>query len=287
MGSIEELAGYDDFSRILKEYKQKCGKLFSNSLLPGKSVREALDTGAVYLYRMENGFLVLTEEGADEPLKCSYFLTPGEPFPKAAGNRAILIEEPDSNGRRQAWLSTFIPVLEQAGFRLAADNVQVSCELTYEVIEKMIRACSARLEEGKYVLRQGAAGFREQIRGLWRAHLKPTDIPPSHWDLSEENGIHIVCAFDGNGVLRGVNWWQEQDHVCEIRHTVTDPSCKRKGIGTGLVLYAMRAACLAGCERAFTYIDRENTNSLGLYGKTGFGLNGRRSLQLLRPPFAD
>ena len=280
-----ELKTEEQFKERSRAEKERCGKLVSNCLLPGRTVRDALLRGRVLFRELPQGFVLYGAEGGHPPFyTLYYFLQPGAEMKGLAANLPVLLEEPDANDRRAAYLSELEPKLFRAGFTVIAKNILV--EIAPESIaanDERYAAWQKAYEENGYRIAVDPCGKqREEAFALWRAHLKPTDLPPGHFDPDAE-GAHIVCILDRAGSVCGVNRWELKDGVCEIRHTVTRPDCLRQGIGSFLILYALQDAEKKGMRSAFTYIDEQNVRSLAMYEKIGFRRTEKTCRQYLLP----
>jgi len=281
-----ELTGYESFHEAYAAEKRRLGPLNSNCLLPKRTIAEALLRGRVFLRHTESGLAVYAEEGDPAPFAdLYYFLADGEALPDLSIDRPVLLEELDSNGRRAAYLDAMLPKLTAAGFSLIAENVLVEIGSAFgeEAAEGLAAAEAGYAERGYRVELDPTGDAREAAFALWRAHLKPTDLPPWHFAVDPEQGMHLVCLLDAHGEVAGVNWWMVKEQVCEIRHTVTRPDCLRQGIGSFLIRYALQNAAKTGIRSAYTFIDVNNLRSLAMYEKIGFVRTGKISRQYLLP----
>ncbi len=280
-----ELKCAEQFRELSSAQKQRRGKLISNSLLPGKTVREALSKGKLFYKELPQGFALYDSEGTDAPFyTLYYFVEPDAEMTGFAADRQVLLEEPDSDGRRADYLSGLEIRLARAGFSKTAENVLV--EIAASAIaenEERYSALSEQYRANGYRIAVDPDGeLLAQAFALWRAHLKPTDLPQGHFAAGTD-AAHIVCLLDGNGAVCGVNRWEFRGDVCEIRHTVTRPDCLRQGIGSFLILYALKDAAKNGMRSAFTYIDEQNVRSLAMYEKIGFQRTGKTCRQYVLP----
>ncbi len=280
-----ELKTEEQYKEIGRTQKERCGKLVSNCLLPGRTVRDALARGRVFFRELPDGFALYGAEGEDAPfLQLYYFLKPGAEMTGLMTDRPVLLEEPDANDRRAAYLSELEPKLARAGFTTIAKNILV--EIAPESIAANDDRYASLLEsyrkKGYRIAVDPKGRPLEEAHALWRAHLKPTDLPPGHFDADAKDA-HLVCILDGSGSVSGVNRWELRDGVCEIRHTVTRPDCLRQGIGSFLILYALKDAAENGMRSAFTYIDEHNVRSLAMYEKIGFQRTEKTCRQYLLP----
>lgn len=282
---MTELKSGEQFKALYQAQKQLHGKLVSNCLLPGKTVQEALSRGTLYAKELPDGFVLYGREGEEASFyTLYYFLKPEAEMSDLASDLPVLLEEPDANDRRAAYLSELEGRLDRVGFLRIAKNVLV--EIAPDAVAQNEERFAAlaetyRLNGWKIVVDPHGTQLEEAF-ALWRAHLKPTDLPQGHFSTDTAE-THIVCVLDRDGSVIGVNRWETHDGICEIRHTVTRPDSLRKGIGTFLILYALKQAASDGMRTAFTYIDEKNVRSLAMYEKIGFRRTEKTCRQYLLP----
>ena len=272
-GSVEQV---DELRRALAE---RVGKLRTNLTLGPGRISCAIERGMVRYEARPESLLVFKDEGAFELVY--YYLAECEAFPRMTWEKPVVIEEIDQGGVNTAWREAFARALRDRGWRLAAANLQVAMDLSdgEGEIDALLERSSAALRERGLSFEECGTERADEVVALWREHLKATDVPADHFGFAGDASQNVVCVVDGEGSLCGVNWWRCAGRTCEVRHTVTVPDRQRQGIGLAMLAYTLDAARRAGCTRAYTYIDEENTRSLALYGKCGFSENGRSARQ--------
>ena len=274
---------YKQFKDIYSQAKEKLGRLNSNCLLPSRTLPEAISNGNVFYNEYQSGFIIFTTEDAPFGFyKAYYFLSDMDNFPLIKTNKPVLLEELDSNGKREVYLRQFQPKLNAGGFKMYAENYLFEIDLD----ESILRNCDTYMEKlhthNLCFKTDSTINYSEDVRELWKQYLKPTDVPESHM-LFSKNGVHLICVLTKENEICGVNWWHCSNSVCEIRHTVTRPDHYREGIGTFMILSALEYAYHDGCKSAFTFIDAENIKSIRMYEKIGFRKSGKISRQFVKP----
>ena len=277
------LNSLDVFEETRKRAKANLGKLDTNCYMGAAALAEPVSSKRASIQEFEQGFLVFIDEGAYDRL--FYFLQHGQdaPFPALCVDKPVVLEELDSNDRRQAEIADLGERLAAQGWKLYARNLQVAAKLQEEAekIREASAAALAKVAANGIGLCPPDERLATDIVRLWKDHLRTTDVPGQHFSFLDDPEQHVVCAVDANGVLCGVNWWEYRNRTCEIRHTVTHPDYLHRGIAFAMLTHSLTTACEHGCEQAITYIDDENVKSLGLYAKAGITPNGRTSTQFI------
>lgn len=280
-----ELENEEQFKTLFREEKERRGKLFSNCLLPAKAVRKALSEGKVYVRKLEQGLALYSDEGKNAPYyRLFYFFGENAEMTGLAMDKPVLLEEPDMNDRRAAYLSALQERLERAGFKKVAKNyvVEIPVPQPAENTEKL-RMLQEQMDARGYRTVVDPTGKQlEEAFALWRGFLKPTDLPQEHFEIGK-NGAHLVCLLDRNDKVCGVNRWETHDGACEIRHTVTSPDCLRQGIGNYLSLYVLEYAAKENARVGIGFFDETNYRSIAMLEKVGFKRSGKIILQYMLP----
>lgn len=280
---LTELINEEQFKALFHEEKERRGKLFSNCLLPAKAVQKALSEGKVYLKQLQQGLALFCEEGDHAPYyRLLYFFEENAQMTGLGMDKPVLLEEPDRNDRRAAYLSNLEPRLERAGFRKVAKNyvVEIAVPQPKENKERL-RSLQEQMDARGYRTVVDPSGKPlEEAFALWRGFLKPTDLPQEHFEIGK-NGAHLVCLLDQNDNVCGVNRWETHDGNCEIRHTVTSPDCLRQGIGMYLSLYVLEHAEQEHARVGIGFFDETNFRSIAMLEKVGFRRSGKIILQYL------
>ena len=281
---MNRIFDYQQFVDLYSRTKLNLGRLNSNCLIPGKVLPETIKKGDIYYEEFPTGFVLFSS--VDAPFgfyKVFYFFTDFEKFPDIKSDLPLLIEELDSNNKRAKYLESFIPKLESAGFHKSAENnIYEICDINSDIISDYEFREKKLLNDGFTIKSNPDPENFNSIINMWDCYLKQTDVPYEHKQYSQENAAHIVYMVSPGNEICGVNWWNLSNTNCEIRHTVTKPDYYRKGIGTCMILYALRHAYLKGYKTAYTYIDAENDKSINMYQKIGFNKNGKISRQFIK-----
>ena len=295
---MEKIGSTEEFLKLYGEAKARCGALLTNCVMPKKTVREALEEGRVLCAQVTGGIVLFADRG-DPWTEVYYFLSPDAPFPATGGpgeeaasmdgmpgsspgsgtlrpGSLLLLEESDANGRRAGEIAAMAEKLSAAGFRLAARNLEYAAHFE----EPGSLPDMETLPPG-YAFAGEPAARAAEAAALWDRYLKPTDVPAKHRDLSDPSR-RLVCVTGPDGKLAAVNFWTARGRICEIRHTVTAPACRKKGIALALIRETLRQAAGCGLALAVTLIDAENTGSRRLYEKAGFAADGRVSWQFVK-----
>ena len=280
-----QISDYRQFKDVFQKTKQKFGTINSNCLLPNKVVSEALTESSVYLEEYPEGFVMFTEWNAPALFyKIYYFIGDINSFPKISPEKPLLLEELDVNGKRSEYLDQISASLNRSGFTEAAKNIMVETKCSDPTVSSETDKILSHLESMNYRIEMDPHEVStNDIADLWKNNLKKTDIPHEHYSSLKNGNSHIVCVFDPNNTVCGVNWWQYRNTVCEIRHTVTRADVRRKKIGSLMILFALDQAYKNNCRTAYTYIDSNNTSSITMYEKAGFTKNGKVCKQFILP----
>ena len=281
---MTELKNEEQFKSLFGEEKERFGKLVSNCLLPARAVSKALGEGKVFFRRLPQGLALFCADGEAAPyyrLLC--FFREDAEMTGLAADKPVLLEEPDRNDRRAAYLAALEVRLDRAGFRRVAKNYVVEIPVPQpEENRQKLRDLQAQMDARGYrTVIDPEGGQLQEAFELWRGFLKPTDLPQEHFEIGK-NGAHLVCLLDGDRVC-GVNRWETHDGACEIRHTVTGPVYLRQGIGQYLSLFVLEHAAQENARVGIGFFDETNFRSIAMLEKVGFKRSGKIICQYLLP----
>lgn len=273
---MERIDHLEDYKTLLKENRQRIGKVQSNCMLMAGDMARYIEEGRLFYDTLEEGLIIRIDEGIRENLY--YFLRPDAPFPVLERGKSLLIEELDNRGTRKAELEGLEARIFAAGFERSRVNVQVERMMSDALVSR--EAIEAQLYERGFMLETCTEGrVPAAVEALWRAHLNALDIPQDHLVLRE--GDVITNVMRKQGELAATIWWRHSGRSSECRHVVTAPNYLRRALASALVRLWMSDACSHGANRMTTWINESNMRSLALFEKHGFAQNGRVSRQYL------
>lgn len=277
-----EPIGAEESLEKIREAKQDFGRTQTNCFFPRQALTAYAADKRLRFYHSRDALLFLGEEG--DYAQVYYFLRQGSVFPTVLHEKPLVVTELDANGKQSAHIREAEAALLPAGFHLESRNLCLWIDLKSQ--EQRLRAELAEAEER--LARRGyryASGEeeaqREQILRLWREHLKPTDIPFSHYDY-RRNG-RLVCLVDEAGTVCSVIWWEGSKKASEWRHLVTNPAFLHQGLAYTLVNKWAVCALDEGYLSGFSWCEEHNRASYLLQEKLGSRYLGGQSLQYLLP----
>lgn len=266
-----------------RDAKKRLEHTLTNCLFPKQALGGYAAEGRLFFYRDDNALLFPGDEGAY--YQVYYFLRAGTVFPSLPHDKALVINELDANGKQLPYLRQIEQLLFPAGFRLESRNLCMWISLAEH--ESRLRS---ELIENENRLSQKGLRFspveterqHEQVLELWTEHLKPTDIPLSHFDYRSHGG-QVLCIADKAGTVCSVIWWAGSNKVSEWRHIVTDPAFLHRGLAYSLLCKWAVSALDAGYANGYSWCEEHNKASFSLQEKLGSRFLGRQSLQYLLP----
>ena len=262
-----QLNSYEQFREEYDTARKRIGKLVSNCVFAKKIIEDHLIVGRAYIESQDCGIIVLLEDEVPGFYTLIYYLDSLESLTVPDFDRPVLIDLVGRDGDSKADETGHI--LLDKGFVKIAKNYQIQCP---------VKSCEDDLSE--LIDELAAKGYRmetsfsekqrEEIAGLWKRWLKPTDVPKSHYIDLENNTGKIVCAINDEGDVCGVIWWSVSGKTCEIRHAVTREQDRKHGIALLLEKYTVLLASQAGCSSVFSFIDVNNAPSFRVCYRAGF-----------------
>lgn len=266
-----------------REWKQGPGRSLTNCVFLKQTLAEYAAQDRLFCRRGEDSLLFLGDEGAY--FQVFYYLREDGAFPVFPHDKPLVVNELDRNGEQLPHIRRIEEKLRTVGFELESRNLYMGIDLRRH--EDALRRLYAENEDGlrrqgfRFAVPEGEEQ-REQVRRLWREHLKPTDIPFAHY-AAPNGGGELCCVTDASGTVCAVIWWDSRKKTSEWRHIVTHPAYLRRGLALALLSRWAVAALDAGCTEGYSWCEERNLASIRLQEKLGSRFNGKRSLQYLLP----
>ena len=121
------------------------------------------------------------------------------------------------------------------------------------------------------------------VLNLWEAGLDRYSSPlPDETDMEQliKSG-HVYVAKQEETVI-GAVYMDTASKSCILKHLTVSFLCRRQGLGTALMNYALKAMALEHIERCYLWVDVNNMPAYESYKKYGFKEDGLWSKQLMR-----
>ena len=280
--SLIEPISLEESIQKAKQAKAEFGHSLTNCYFPRQALAAYADDGRLFFHRSQDALLFLGDEG--KYYQVFYFLRAGSTLPTPAHDKALVVNELDADGKQLLNLRQAEQALILARFRLESRNLCLWINLR----ENETRLREALAENETRLARKGfrfapaeTEEQREQVRKLWSGHLKPTDIPLSHYDF--DNSGRVLCIVDEAGMVCCVIWWDESKRTSEWRHIVTHPAFLHQGLAFALLCKWAVCALDAGCSDGYSWCEEHNRASFSLQEKLGSRYSGKQSLQYVLP----
>ena len=113
---------------------------------------------------------------------------------------------------------------------------------------------------------------------------------PSPWlvasllaEFDRPHGLQLVATGDDGDGLSGWCCGQCFDGEAELFKITVAPHCRRRGIGTSLLLGFEELCREDGCVSVFLEVRAGNAAALSLYSKLGYRMVGRRKKYYIAP----
>lgn len=268
---------------LLRELRAAFPGADTNCLMADGALGAYAAEGRLLCARTDEAAVFLADEGAY--YQAYYYLRPGGALPALHPDKCAVIAEPDIRGRRAEYIRRMEPAFLAAGFGFECRNIQLELDLTAneDALRAAARESAEALKAGGYTLAAAPdAAQTEQTARLWRAHLKPTDVPLDHYAPGAGGG-DVLCAVDGSGDVAAAMWRHHEGRASQWRHIVTHPAHRREGLALALLHAWALDALEHGCAVGWTWADERNTASLRLQQKLGSRPNGRSSTLFILP----
>ena len=273
---------YSQFKILYQSVNNNIQKLDTNCLLPGKVLRDSIRDNSLYYREFPEGLILYVDEG--NLYKIYYFLDNSKPFPDLRCGKNVMIEELDSNNRRQDYLNYFSRKIYQAGFSLESKNIQFEINLTEQkqwILSEYEKAAKRLNTNGLLATVKPDNAQVKQILEIWKLYLKQTDVPISHTKFLTDIEQSVVCILNKNASVCGTLWWIFRGNYCEIRHIVTHPDYYRMGISNYTMLFSFMKALEGNSKSVISYTDIQNEKSILMHRRAGMKENGKISMQFL------
>ena len=270
--TMKPVESLDQYKALVKETKAQHPGTLTNSIQLAASMAPYIDEKRLFFAEWPQGIAFFLDERTW--YEVTFFWDPAE-APADFRQEKPVIASTYPRGGEPGAVGAF---LEQAGFRKYRTNMQIEMALTpdkdvTEAVGDKIR----QAEEQGFTFRYCEDdALMERVLELWDTNLELGDIPVDH--RRRHPSDKTLCVFHGEK-LAAVNWWRNTKGSSEVRHTVTHPDYYHRGLASAMLIFWCRDAARSGCKKAIGWIDDTNIRSFGLYGKAGFTVNGRCSVQ--------
>ena len=276
MNPVESMEQYKE---LKASAKKRCPGLVSNCFLSGSGVKGIFERQGLLYEEVPQGLILYTDEGPF--YRVFYYLDPNQDLPDMHQDKPVIIEEPDSNGRREEYLTAFFEKLENNGWERVARNIQVFGSLTEHAdqIRAEYQAAIENLNSQGLKIIDCPPRHAQRVLAMWEESLQITDVPKEHKEFMNDPDQHVICVVTEDDFVCGVLWWRLRSGTCEYRHVVTDAGYYRRGIGSTLILHTMVEVLNRNCRGLSGPIDDRNYRSIAMCKKVGVVENGRTMVQ--------
>jgi GNAT superfamily N-acetyltransferase len=128
------------------------------------------------------------------------------------------------------------------------------------------------------------------------AHLNTSDpaldasVAAEIWgEILSNDCVHFIVVEEDNRLVSSCmllivpNLTRGGRPFAVIENVVTHPGCRRRGLGTSVLLFALEIAWNANCYKVMLATGREDEATLRFYGEAGFSQGAKTHFEARRP----
>lgn len=271
---MKKIESYEQCNLLIKNFRKVKEKLVTNFFFLPKELKAMLEQKEV-LYQQNDGTLIFFVKEMDF-FHIFYF---------ACEEQALEIEKPDKvmildlvarEGQNPKEINLEKKRWNAVGFQEYKSYVRMK----YDIDKRENASKSAAIKKACDFSRARQEDI-EAVSDLWKANLDQYSTPlPSAGDMKriiESNHVYVAKQC---GNIVGAVYMNAASKSCVLQHLVIAPRCRRQGLGTFLMEYALEGMAQEGIEKCHLWVDIQNIPAYESYKRYGFQEDGLYSKQL-------
>lgn len=278
---MEKIHSLDEYYALLSDIKKNNHdkKISSNCFLSAEAVKRLLKQGRLYVIRLEDGMMFLSDEGLY--YRGYYCWNPETPKTISALEKPLLTKHIYYQGHKKEDLLQNENILSLCGFRKSDTNCQVEVgQENDEQIHRQLQLFDRILEKGNFKIEYAKPEQYEEILCLRRETPEFSCFTFSY--LSNEEILQgmkehsYICVFDRFHNICATTYVDYGSMIPEGNGLcVKEAYKKRFGFGGALLYRALSDSFEKGYKRYYGWITEGREASVQFHERMGFQYTGK------------
>lgn len=273
---MKKVESYEQCNLLIKNFKKANNKLITNFFFMPKELKAIIASREI-LYQESKEALIFCIEEKDFS-HIFYFVKEESHFELENTGKIMILDLIARNMGDSKEIKQEERIWQSVGFREYKQYIRLWYHIEKEFYEKID---FARYKD--FNLSYAELMDMNAVSDLWEASLDRYSSPlPNDTDMKQLIKSGHVYVAKQNGIVTGAVYMDAASKSCILKHLAVKLSCRRQGLGTALMNYALKAMALENIERCCLWVDINNTPAYESYKKYGFEEDGLWSKQLMR-----
>ena len=273
---MEKIESYEQCNLLIKNFKKNNNKTITNFFFLPKELKALIASKEIFYQENKEALIFCIEE---KDFSHIFYFVNEKSFFELENTEKIMIIDLIA---RKICVSKEIELEEKiwrsVGFKEYKQYIRLWYHLEKDFYEKIE---SDRHRD--YQLTYAELMDRNAVLDIWETNLDKYSSPlPNDTDMEHLLKSGHIFVAKREGIVKGAVYMDVASKSCILKHLVVIPSCRRQGLSTALMNYALKAMVLEHIERCYLWVDINNTPAYENYKKYGFEEDGLWSKQLMR-----
>lgn len=275
---MKKIVSYEQCNLLIKNFKKDHNKLITNFFFMPKELKELIVSKEIF-YQESKDALILSIDEKD--FSHIFYFVEEKPFLELEKTGKIMILDliaRKTSASMEIEISQEEKIWQSVGFKEYKQYIRLLYHIEKDFYEKM------EFDWHKdYHLSCAELMDRNAVLRLWEAGLDRYSSPlPAETDMEQLIKSGHVYVAKQEGDVTGAVYMDTASKSCILKHLTVSSSCRRQGLGTALMNYALKVMALEHIERCYLWVDVNNMPAYESYKKYGFKEDGLWSKQLMR-----
>lgn len=268
------IGSFEQCNLLIKDFKKANGKTVTNFFFLPKELKSLIEQKEVQ-FQQNGGTLIFSVEEQDFS-HIYYFVCEGQTPEIRKTDKVMILDLVARKGQNSDEIKSEGKRWQAVGFQAYKSYVRMK----YGIDKKTYKGIRFELDNKCFFSRARQEDINA-VSDLWNMNLDRYSTPlPSAGDMKQivESG-HVFVVRQSDSVV-GAVYMNAASKSCVLQHLAVAPRCRRQGLGSVLMGYALNAMAQEGIETCYLWVDVHNVPAYESYKKYGFEEDGLWSEQL-------
>lgn len=271
---MKKIESYDQCNLLIKNFRKAGGKIVTNFFFLPKELKDLIEQKEVR-YQQNDGALIFSVEENDFS-HIFYFVRDDLVPDVEKTDKEMILDLVARQGKNSKELKSEKERWQTVGFRVYKSYIRMK----YGIDNPFFAGIDFGLKKG-CDFSNARQGDIDAVLDLWKMNLDRYSTPLPYFEdmkrIIESGHVYVVRQ---RGSVVGAVYMNTASKSCVLQHLAVAPECRRQGLGTALMNYALKGMAQEGIETCYLWVDIHNVPAYESYRKYGFEEDGLRSEQL-------
>lgn len=273
---MKKIETYEQCSLLIKNFKKCNNKLITNFFYLPKDLKTIIANRKIRYQESKDALIFCVEE--KDFFHIFYFAIEESAITLENTEKVMILDLVARNINDSKEIEQEKKIWKSVGFKEYKRYIRLKYQIKQEFCEAIDLVRHKDCE-----LLCAAPIDANAVLNLWETNLDRYSSPlPNNKDMEYLIKSGHIYVIKQKGIVIGAVYMDASTKSCNLRYFAVMPSYRRRGLGTALMNYALRAMALEHIERCYLWVDINNMPAYLSYKKYGFEEDELWSEQLLR-----